>query len=78
MLRRSPRLWILGSPDPQHAGVEMDTERQHWLLRVIEATERAADHVGAGGDPYHRGLFADLVELRSRLLAELEDLERDA
>ena len=55
----------------------MDTERQHWLLRVIEATERAADHVGADGDRYPRGLFADLLELRSRLLAELDDLQRD-
>ena len=56
----------------------MDTERQHWLVHMIEATSRAIDAVEDAGDPYHAALHANLVELHDRLRSELAALAPDA
>lgn len=56
----------------------MDTERKGWLVRLIDATARAAEHVAATGDPQQRGLLTDLLKLHARLVAELDAGKREA
>lgn len=55
----------------------MDGDHQQWLLRVIEASARAAEQLEAAGDPYVRSLHADMVALHDRLQAELDALQGD-
>lgn len=56
----------------------MDGDHRQWLLRVIEASARAAAQLEAAGDPYLRGLHADVLELHDRLRAELDALQADS
>jgi hypothetical protein len=50
----------------------VDEDRRHWLERVAEAAQHAADDLRSHDDPAHRDLIEDLVRLHDSVTAQLE------
>ena len=50
----------------------MDEDHRAWLLRLLDATERAISGLQRD-DPHHRAIIEDLYALRARLAAEVEE-----
>ena len=50
----------------------MEPDREQWLRNLIEALDRVIANGGGSDDAWHRMIIEDAVELRERILGELE------